>query len=166
MRFAVAERSATGGRLGSRQKKSPRVKRGSVESSEEPRPRRGSRQSLSVRSVRATAKAIIQADRGVDAGKFVVKAELPASCCRSGRKAREATRRAYVMVSETNEHVLGFDTPVAGKGPFNTATERRSCDGLSVYSRAGYEHERYSTSRDRLRDNDRYLRALSVTATR
>lgn len=122
-----------------------------------------------MRSVRdpRTAKPIIQPDlRGVDARKFVVKAELPTTYSRPDNAAREPTRGAHMTVPEANEHVLGFDTPVAGKGPFNTATERRSCDGLSVYSRAGYEHERYSTSRDRLRDNDRYLRALSVTATR
>ena len=162
----MAERSATGGRLGSRQKKSlageagrGKIIRGALASSR-----------LSTELECAFSTGNRQSDHSsrsrCGCRQFVVKAELPASCCRSGRKAREATRRAYVMVSETNEHVLGFDTPVAGKGRFNTATERGSCDGLSVYSRAGYEHERYSTSRDRLRDNDRYPRALSVTATR
>ena len=56
----MAERSATGGRLGSPQKKSPRVKRGAVESSES----LGLVEALGrVRSVRATAKAIISRSR-------------------------------------------------------------------------------------------------------
>ena len=94
-------------------------------------PRRGP----SVRSVRdpRTAKPIIQSDlRGVDTGKFVIKAKLPTPYRRSGSKAREATRCANVTISKANEHVLGFDTPVPGESPFKAAAQRRSCNGLRV----------------------------------
>jgi hypothetical protein len=72
-------------------------------------------------------KPIVQPDLGgMDTGKFVVKAELPTPYRHPGSQVREATRCANVTITEPNEHVLGFDTPVGRKGPFKPATKRRS----------------------------------------
>src|SRR5262249_14218645 len=79
-------------------------------------------------------KAVVQAElRGMNAGKLVIEAELPARDCNSPRSGGEATR--LEAVARTDEHILAFDAPVVVNRPFDTAAHGPSGDCVGCVSR-------------------------------
>ena len=78
------------------------------------------------------AEEVVQTDlEGLNAAKFVAKAEL-ATRHRSGCRTRRSTGRQRFVVTQADEHVLALDTPAVSERPFQATADCIRCKGVAT----------------------------------